>query len=155
MNDSVLRTLLEWLRPRANWHWLILGSANPDAPRTILQVGGASQITVIVEKEAVAETLRAGICDERVTVRVEEYAALGVVSSPIDVTLMLGVLEHAADPLRVVLSVARVTRLNGLVVATENNSVTRRALWNWWLDARLNDVSTREFENFSMVRGTR
>jgi hypothetical protein len=77
------------------------------------------------------------------------------VPGTVDATLDLGALENVQEPSRVVTAMARVTRLYGPVLAIESDAVSRRTLWDWWLDGRLNDVSSREEDGFSMVRGTR
>lgn len=154
MNDSALRSLLEWLRPRSNWKWLVVGNIGRQGLETLIELANPSQINVVVANENAAASLRDG-ADSRVNVVVDDLATLRMAAANVDVTLDLGVLEGAADPARIVLALARATRLYGLVAALESGAVTRRTLWDWWLDARLNDVSSYEADGCSMVRGTR
>lgn len=154
MNDSALRALLAWLRPRSNWKWLVVGEIERQGLQTLVEVASPAQITVVVENDTAAAALREGL-DARVTVAVDDYATLRSVVTGVDATLEYGVLEGAADPARIVLALARATRLYGVVAAMEKDAVARRTLWDWWLDARLNDVSSHQAEGCSMVRGTR
>ena len=154
MNDTALRALLDWLRPRSNWKWLVVGEIEREGLQTLIDVANPAQITVVVETETAAAALSDGL-DARVNVAVDEYATLRSVATGVDATLEYGVLEGAADPARNVLALARATRLYGAVAALEKNSLPRRTLWDWWLDARLNDVSSREEDGCSLVRGTR
>lgn len=154
MNDSALRALLEWLRPRSHWKWLVVGEIGRDNLQTLIDSANPSQITVVVENEIPAAALRDGL-DARVTVIVDEFTTLRSIPTGVDATLDYGALEGAADPTRMVLALARATRLYGAVAALEKDSLPRRTLWDWWLDARLNDVSSREEDGCSMVRGTR
>jgi hypothetical protein len=155
MNESVLLAVLEWTRPRANLHWVLMGNATPELVRVILDTTKASQVTIVAADEADAESLRPQFQDTRVTVRSDEYDSLRKFPGTVDVTLDLTALEKASEPTRIVNAMSRVTRLYGLVLGVEPESVTRRMLWDWWLDARLNDVSSSSMDGFSMVRGTR
>lgn len=154
MNDSALRALLEWLHPRSNWKWLVVGEIGREGLQTLVDVANPAQITVVVENDAAAAALREGP-DARVTVTVDDYPTLRLPGGAVDITLEYGALEGAADPPRIVQALARVTRLYGVVAAIEKDSVARRTLWNWWLDARLNDVSSQQANASSMVRGIR
>lgn len=153
MDDSALQALLVWLRPRSGWKWIVAGEIGVEGLQTLIGVANPSQITVVTDSERAADVLR-GAVDARVTV-LSDYSSLRSNSNLADVTLDYGTLEGATDPVRMIDSLARGTRLAGLVVGIENNSVSRRTLWDWWLDARLNDVSSRQAGGCSMVRGTR
>ncbi len=155
MNDSVLRAVREWLQPRPNLHWMVLGDANPDGLKVLFDDFAASRVTVIAREEAAAEALKQQSLDERVTVRVDDYAALQAVSGVVDAALLWDVLTSASEPFRVITSVARVSRLYAPIVAVEENKGQRRKLWDLFLDARLNDVLTRELDEVLLVRGSR
>lgn len=151
MGETELRAFVEWVRPRKGWNWLVLGELSAGNAKLLLELVEPGKLTYVTEGDAASKTF----ADERVVVTTDEYAGLRSVSGLIDATLGLGALEDAQDPARVVAAMARVTRLYGVMGEIEAPAVGRRTLWNWWLDARLNDVSSRETESAVMVRGTR
>jgi hypothetical protein len=154
MNDSALRVLLEWLRPRSNLKWLVVGNIGRERLETLVSVTNPAQIAVVVENQEAAAGLREGL-DARVSVTVDDFATSKFAQPQVDVSLAVGAFDGAEQPIRIVTALARATRLYGTVAALEPESLTRRTLWDWWLDARLNDVSSNAAEGCSMVRGTR
>src|SRR5690606_25005939 len=109
MNDSNLRAVIAWARPRANWHWAVLGQVTPDLLAVLVERAQASAVTVIVESEAAAESLRGALSDSRVTVRVDEYATMRKFPGTVDVTLDVGVLSASSEPARVIAGMSRIT----------------------------------------------
>lgn len=154
MNDSALRALVEWLRPRPNWKWLVVGDIGREGLDTLIAKVEPALVTVVVNHEEQVVSLSDGL-DKRVKVVVDDFTSLRTIATGVDATLDYGALDGAEHPSRMVLAFARTTRLYGLVAAIEKNSVSRRTLWDWWLDARLNDVTSQDIDGYSLVRGTR
>jgi len=140
---EITRALLEWLRPHQNLRWLILG----DAPSAALQFLDA--------QTAASEIVLANGLDTLNELK-SRAGALNASAQPFDAALFWRVLDDEQDAAALVARVTRITRLYGTLVAVSAR-LEQRVLWNLWLDARLNDVSTRALADISgwMVRGTR
>jgi len=140
---EIMRALLEWLRPHQNSRWLILGDAPPTALRLLDAQTAASEMVVVNRVDALNEFK-------------SRASVLNASAQRFDAALFWRVLDDEQDAAALVARVARVTRLYGALVAVSAR-LERRVLWDLWLDARLNDVSTRALADTSgwMVRGTR
>lgn len=141
------RVLVEWLRPRPNLRWLVLGDVSPDALQFLSEQTAASEIVWANGSGAHADHPK---------IRAGDLNALLAAAQQHDAILVWNALENVQDAAAFVAQLARVTRLYGTLAAV-SQGLDKRALWNLWLDARLNDVSTRALANESgwMVRGTR
>lgn len=144
---ETLRALLEWLRPRQNLRWLVLGSVPPDALQFLGEQTAASEIVWANGNGAHADHPK---------IRAGDLNALVAAAQQHDATVVWNALENEKDAATLVAQLTRVTRLYGTLAAV-SQGLDKRALWNIWLDARLNDVSTRALADESgwMVRGTR
>ncbi len=148
-------TLVEWLRPRLGGKWLVLGQVAPETVEALLQSANPASVTIVVADDETAARVQGSIKDSKVTVVVDDFTALRKVNSGMDAALALGVLQPSANSAKIVNAIARVTRLYGIVAAV--SQWERRAMWDLFLDARLNDVLTRSLDSDTtwMVRGTR
>lgn len=153
MSDEMFfaRALSEWLRPRQNLRWLVLGEMPHDALKFFAEQTAASEIVWAHANAPAAENALGDV-----PLRAGDLHELARAAKLHDATLLWNALDVASDVNAFMALISRVTRLYGIVAAVSRD-LDKRALWDVWLDARLNDVSTRALPDNSgwMVRGTR
>lgn len=163
--NPAVQAFLEWLRVSTAKRWLLVGTQAMSIARVALASFAPESVVVLIGSDNGHGISREGLTDPRVTFETTTGDRLPWELGRFEVVITTGLLERTAQPLPMLMELARVTKLNGIVaacvVSTDNPSplLDRRALWGLWLDARLNDVTTTELDADGVrgwgVRGSR
>lgn len=175
-DELVAREFVRWLKVPGGKRWLDVATGAGMLAAAILELADPAAVVGIAASEEEAARAEHRVNDPRASFRVGRVEDLEVERTSFDAVVSGGTLDSAENPDRVVLELARAARLNGPVAAYvadrsgENpmwspfweaarqfdaaggdrprmgSKFDRRRLWDLFLDAGLNDVTTRTIE---------
>jgi hypothetical protein len=131
-------SFVRWLNPRPQWRWFVYGS-DTNVVAAIVHIADP-QVVHVLDESAVPSGDDLPSPAKRVT---GALADINVSFTPFDAAIATSIAE-GDSAVRFGMDLVRLVRLNGIVAAcvVANGGATRQQLWDLWLDARVNDVTT-------------